>query len=434
MIDEILGNIDTEIKILREISLYEKRSDFSSGYERKLLTETITSLKKSLSLINSALPELIKEIKTGREFPVQKVLDRKESLEKINFKRENGDLKFVIDKKSREKLLKELSISENLIKKIERNKEKEENYSEFKAARGYLKLSNKFFLNKSIDLVNKGYFKNLYTELKKANMEILFEGYIAMMIFSSVLSFFIGLFIFIFLMVLDFNLSWPILSLYTGEIGSRILTTIWIPLVLPPAVFIFTYFYPSTERISIAKRIEQELPFATIHMSAISGSGISPVEIFKIIGLSREYKYLRKEIRKVLNQINIYGYDLVTALNNVARNTPSEKLAELFLGLSTTINSGGSLKEFFEKRSETLLNEYRLEREKYTKLAETFMDIYISVIIAAPMILMLLLIMISLSKISIGFTPFQITLLIIMVIALINTVFLIFLKIKQPAY
>ena len=169
-------------------------------------------------------------------------------------------------------------------------------------------------------------------------------------------------------------------------------------------------------------------------MSAISGSGISPVEIFKIIGLSREYKYLRKEIRKVLNQINIYGYDLVTALNNVARNTPSEKLAELFLGLSTTINSGGSLKEFFEKRSETLLNEYRLEREKYTKLAETFMDIYISVIIAAPMILMLLLIMISLSKISIGFTPFQITLLIIMVIALINTVFLIFLKIKQPAY
>jgi len=29
-------------------------------------------------------------------------------------------------------------------------------------------------------------------------------------------------------------------------------------------------------------------------MRAISGSGIAPAEIFKIIGLSKEYPYLRK--------------------------------------------------------------------------------------------------------------------------------------------
>jgi len=171
-------------------------------------------------------------------------------------------------------------------------------------------------------------------------------------------------------------------------------------------------------------------------MSAISGSGIEPSQIFKIIGLSKDYPNLRREIRKVLNQINIYGYDLVTALNNVSKTTPSSKLSEVFSGLGTTINSGGNLSEFFEKRAETLLVSYRLEREKFTHIAEMFMDIYISVVIAAPMILMLLLVMIGVAmpNATSGFSIEMITFLIVFVIALINSVFLIFLQIKQPAY
>ena len=102
--------------------------------------------------------------------------------------------------------------------------------------------------------------------------------------------------------------------------------------------------------------------------------------------------------------------------------------------LSSTISSGGSLNEFFEKRAETLLTEYRLEREKFTRVAETFMDIYISIVIAAPMILMLLLIMISISGISIGFTTQQMTLLIILIISAVNVLFIGFLQIKQPSY
>ena len=205
-------------------------------------------------------------------------------------------------------------------------------------------------------------------------------------------------------------------------------------MVFPTITFLGLYFYPATEKKSLASRIDQELPFAVIHMSAVSGSGIEPSEIFKIIGLNKEYPYLRKEIRKVLNQINLYGYDLTTALNNAAKTAPSEKLTELFSGLSTTITSGANLSEFFEKRAETLLVSYGLERQKYTKLVETFLDIYISVVIAAPMIFLLLLIMMAISGIGLGLTPFQISLLSVFIIASLNIVFLIFLQMKQPTY
>jgi flagellar protein FlaJ len=131
--------------------------------------------------------------------------------------------------------------------------------------------------------------------------------------------------------------------------------------------------------------------------------------------------------------MNILGHDLVSALRGSALNTSSKRLAELFNGMATTINSGGDLPRFFEERASTLLFEYNLEKEKNTKLAETFMDIYISVVIAAPMILMLLLMMMRISGLGVPFSTGAITLMMITGVSFINLIFLTFLHIKQPA-
>jgi len=192
------------------------------------------------------------------------------------------------------------------------------------------------------------------------------------------------------------------------------------------------YFYPSIEKNVLEGRIDSELPFATIHMAAISGSLIEPVKVFSIVSSTKEYPNLEKEFNKLLNEINVYGYDIVTALKNLALNCPSSKLAELFNGLATTITSGGDLYDFFEKRSQTLLFEYRLDKEKRTKAAETFMDIYISVVIAAPMILMLLLMMMKVSGMGVGLSTGMITFLVVGGISVINIFFLIFLQLKSP--
>ena len=167
-------------------------------------------------------------------------------------------------------------------------------------------------------------------------------------------------------------------------------------------------------------------------MSAIAGSGVEPTKIFEIIVKSEEYPHTRKEIKKLLNKINLYGYDLVSALGESARLTSSSKLAELFKGLATTITSGGELTMFLDKRAETLVFDYKVEREKYNRIAETFMDIYISVVIAAPMMMTLLLVMMSLTGMSYGLTIQATSLIIILVIGLLNIFFLIFLHLKQP--
>jgi flagellar protein FlaJ len=222
----------------------------------------------------------------------------------------------------------------------------------------------------------------------------------------------------------------PFITAFRGDILARMLNTFWIVIAIPILTFLLVYIYPVMERRSIETKISQELPFATIHMSSIAESMVEPSNIFSIMVKTKEYPVLEKEFTKLLNEINVFGRDLVTALRNSAFNSPSRRLAELFDGLATTITSGGDMSNFFDKRAQSLLFEYRLEKEKKTKSAETFMDIYISVVIAAPMILMLLLIMMRVSGLGIALSTGMISLIMVLGVSFINIVFLVFLHLK----
>lgn len=417
MIEQIRKNIDTEIEILKEIYHYQSLLRNANPSDRKILVSTIQSLTSSIKIINNSLPELLKEVTS-----VQKLTSKASTmpLQNIQYFKDENKIDVVLKEEDKEKFLQELRITEDAVRKMKKSSiiQPTEEIENVQKSSRYVKISNAFFKSQSEKLIQKGYFKPLALDVRKANFEMLLESYVSMMLFTVFLSLIAGLVLFLGLWIY-------------GISPSKIF---WIPLILPLGTFAYVYVYPTTEKDSIAKRIDQELPFAVIHMSAISGAGIEPTNIFKIIALSREYPYLRKEIRKILNQLNIYGYDLVTALTHVARVTPSTNLSELLTGLSTTINSGGSLSEFFEKRAETLLNNYRLEREKFTKTAETFMDIYITIAIAAPMIMLLMLIMLSLSNFDFGLDQTTLTVLVIAIIALINVFFLTMLHMKQPKY
>ena len=430
MIDELRKNIDTEISMLREIASYASRYDSAADDEKKLLDGAINSIIESLRIINDNVPELLKDITFAEKLPSKK--ERK--LERIKYRGLSG-VDVVLHAKDKTRFLKELNISDNFVKKIKRRDiDEQEKYTEFKASRGYLKLANRLFLNAASKAVKKGAFKELGEGLRKANVEILFESYVAMMYLTVLLAFVLSFFASLCFVFFNVSSIWPFIGLRDSGYLAMATKLIWIPIAGPIVAFLAVYFYPTTEKKSIGTRIDQELPFAVIHMSAITGAGIEPTEIFRIIGLSKEYPFLRKEIRKIMNQINLYGYDLTTSLNNAAKTAPSEKLAELFTGLSVTISSGANLSEFFEKRAESLLLSYRLEREKYTHLVETFLDIYISIVIAAPMVFLLMIVMMAISGMNIGFGPTQISILAVAVIAVLNVIFLVFLQMRQPAY
>jgi hypothetical protein len=312
-----------------------------------------------------------------------------------------------------------------------KKKEKKEEVVKEREASNYIKVANEWFSKLSDKIIGEKTFFEMERDLIKANLQFTPRSYISVTLLSTCVAFLCSIVLALFFFFFKISPTLPIIFMNTNPIGTRLLIALAIIVLTPVITFLIMYAYPGMEKGSNESRIEEELPFATIHMSAISGSMIDPSKIFNIIITTHEYPYLEKEFKKLINEINLYGYDLVSALRNSAYNTPSRKLSELLNGLATTINSGGYLPEFFDKRSQTLLFENRLEQEKKNKGAETFMDIYISLVIAAPMILMILLMMMKISGLGISMSTQMITVIMVVAVGMINLVFLGFLQLKK---
>jgi len=416
----IKNKIIEQKKIIRELASTIQELNSSNDYKKKLMLQSQkkflkNSLIKEINEIFRVLENLSIVPPLNPEMPIVK--EKKRGLRKNkNIFRINLD---PLEKISFERLFKKKKVKEK-VKKEKVNK--------------YIEKANKTFSEFSISLFNQRTLYTLEKDLTKANLKFTPTSYLSVIMLTTVISFLVAIILVLVLLFFKISLLFPFISVIKEDYLIRFLKTFWIIFALPIITFLGMYFYPSAEKKSLEQKINQELPFATIHMSAIGGSMVGPNKIFEIMTYTKEYPALEKEFTKIINEINIYGYSLVSALKRTANNTASKKFAELLNSLATNINSGGNTLKFFDERAKSLLFEYQLEKEKRSKSAETFMDIYISAVIAAPMILMLLLMMMKMSGFGVGLSVSAITIIMLLSVSSINVAFLIFLQLKQSNY
>src|SRR3989304_6451954 len=425
-IEKLRENFERQKKIAEEIrELSEELRDSRNAEEGGIIASQIESLKKYLRKYGEGVVEAAEGISVPKPLDISKTVSGYKMQPVIQ------PMKGIAQEKT-ERFDKKISALERLTRGRMKKKEVKVIKRKEKKPSLYVKLASSLFYDTAMSLIKKGKFYMLRRDLIRANLEFVPATYISLIFFTTIVSFFAAMLITGFFLFFNLVASPPFLVAVEESLGLRFLKVFWILFAVPAGGYLFPYFYPSMEKKTLENRINRELPFATIHMSSISNSMIEPSKIFSIIISTEEYPNLEKEFTKLFNEVNVYGYDLVTALRDMAFNSPSRKLAELYNGLATTITSGGDLPEFFDKRAQTLLFEHRLETEKHSKAAETFMDIYISVVIAAPMILMLLLMMMRLSGLGISLSTGMITLVMVLGVSLLNVLFLSFLHLKQP--
>ncbi len=328
----------------------------------------------------------------------------------------------------KKQLLKELHIEEDdlkrIYKKVKKKKNEDYDFTVYVPSQ-YGAVSNKFFGDFTDKLLNKKspLMNSLSESVKISGMNVLSKTYVSMTLFST----FVGsmsIFLLSILLTAAAGLQLPIIILsglfsFLGGAGL---------------IFGVMYAYPASEAAKKSKAINNDLPFAIIHMAAVAGSGAQPIAIFKLILKSDEYKGLESEMKKIVNYVNLFGYDLSTALKNVSLRTPSKRLKELLNGIAATIESGGSLKSYLASIADDSMNTYRLERKKYVESLSTYSDIYTGVLIAAPLLLMVTLAIINImggkiAGLSVGAIAWFGTL---VALPIVNILFFLFLNITQP--
>ena len=286
--------ISREKKIGEELgSLFEQLEKSRDPGEKNMLFSQIKVLEASLKQTNQGVLDNLEKITVTRPLAISQPGIATAPVTPIT---KQEPIKKTTLKKGLTKDSKELShIEKETLKRLKKKKKKVEEKKEKKPS-SYANAANRMFGNYAKSLIQQGKFKAVQESIVKAKLRFIPQSYLAIAFFTTFLSTFVGLFLFLFFLAFNIGAEIPIITFMEESILIRFVKVFWLLFAIPGVTFTFMHYYPYLEEKASESRINQELPFATIHMSAISGSMVDPSKIFNIIVSTKEYPYLEKNL------------------------------------------------------------------------------------------------------------------------------------------
>lgn len=287
-------------------------------------------------------------------------------------------------------------------------------------------VNNKIFLRFGVGVFSKyfpAYANDMKRRIIKSNLEFIAEVYLGKILFFTALAFIVSLALMI-----------PLTLMLGMDLIPSILLIVLAPIIAGLAVFWIGFYYPTNMLNRASGDIEANMPFAINHMAAVVSSGAKPSAMFEFLSKNKEYGEISKEAGYIFRNIKVLGMDMTTAIKEVADRTPNKKFSEFLYGLVSEIKGGGEMKSYLSKAAEDSLFDYRIRREKYLSLLSNYADIYIAVLIVAPLFFIAILSIMSMIGGQIAGFGIRslIELGVYALLPLLNVVFLVFVHTTQP--
>ena len=152
------------------------------------------------------------------------------------------------------------------------------------------------------------------------------------------------------------------------------------------SVFFIFYFFPRIKVWEIRRKIDGHLPYAISYISAMATIGVVPYEIFKKLSEAEEnYGEVSMEAKRVVRDVELLGFDFITALRNLASVTPSVHLRTFIQGAVTTSLSGGEMGTYFIHKAKEYMEENRKRFSDFITALGMISEIYITGLVAGPL-------------------------------------------------
>ncbi len=219
-------------------------------------------------------------------------------------------------------------------------------------------------------------FSSLKKNIIRARMYVPVEDYLSVALLSSIL---VTVFCVIgFLLVKIF-------------LPINILIILFALLLIPTCTFAIFYFYPNIKAWERGRKINVYLPYAIGYISSMAEIGVVPYVIFKTLAEAEEsYGEVSREAKQIVRDVELLGYDLITALRNLAVTTPSTSFRTFIQGAITSVTSGGEMGRYFLTKAEEFMEE---NRRRYTDFISTLgiiSEVYITGMVAGPLFIIVM--------------------------------------------
>lgn len=187
--------------------------------------------------------------------------------------------------------------------------------------------------------------------------------------------------------------------LFAWIMGSVTILVLAPIIIVAPILGFATYrlfmVYPGMIARHRAYKIDLALPQVVGFMHAMSRSGAGIVEIFKELATRQDVGELRNEAKVFMRDVEYLGQDPLTALRDLARNTPSKRLREFLEVLTPIVQTGGSVTAYFASKWEEYQEDAKADQGKFVSTLELYAELYITAVMLMPLLLLLVFIVIG---------------------------------------
>lgn len=198
--------------------------------------------------------------------------------------------------------------------------------------------------------------------LERAKIKIYPETYVSLMLFTALLT------------VPITAVSAVLLWLY-GFIPLLFLIPV------PFYVMIGFLLIPMSRAGERASNLEREMPFAAAYISVMASGGIAPYTSFRRLSEVELMPAMRGEAREVIKDVEIFGIDPLTAIEQAAKKNPLDIFKDFLAGYASTVIIGGDIGHFLERKAEDIFKTRALRvkaaAERLGMLLETFIIVMV---------------------------------------------------------
>lgn len=250
---------------------------------------------------------------------------------------------------------------------------------------------------------NRDKYLDVQKTLRQARLPISVEAYMADAYFYSIIAGFMGLVVggfLAFLIVYVIGLPPTITKVPAYYFGPLLAYRDIIVAVLITASFTLlfwalTFFLMrASAGMKVGdrrKKIDLALPHAITYMYALSRGGVNILEVFRSLSKAEDaYGEVAKEIRVIVNDMDLLGYDLREAIKHLIETTPSEKMKDLMHSLLTVIDTGGDIVAFFREKADVYLEKAVAEQKGFLETLGLLAESYVTALVAGPLFLIII--------------------------------------------
>lgn len=166
-------------------------------------------------------------------------------------------------------------------------------------------------------------------------------------------------------------------------------------LAAAPIFGMMTYSYfllkPDLEAAARRRDLESHLPYALNFLAALAAAGVVPDELFGALGKQPVYGQVAREASMIHRDTKLFSKDMVRALSDAAKRSPSQQFEEFLTGAVSTITSGGNLKTYFLTKAEHFTAENHRKQKAFLESMGVMAESYVVVAAAAPLFLIVIL-------------------------------------------